>query len=130
VANPTCASCHNRLDPLGLAFENFDAIGRWRTTENGRPVDASGTLPGGTSINGAAELKAILLSRADQFVEALSSKVLTYAVGRGPEPFDRPAIRRIATRTRASDDRFSALIESVVLSDTFRTCRPRKTSRD
>jgi hypothetical protein len=130
VANPTCASCHNRLDPLGLAFENFDAIGRWRTTENGRPVDASGTLPGGTAINGAAELKAILLSRADQFVEALSSKVLTYAVGRGPEPFDRPAIRRIATRTRASDDRFSALIESVVLSDTFRTCRPRKTSRD
>ncbi len=130
VANPTCASCHNRLDPLGLAFENFDAIGRWRTTENGRPVDASGTLPGGTAINGAAELKAILLSRADQFVEALSSKVLTYAVGRGPEPFDRPAIRRIATRTRASNDRFSALIESVVLSDTFRTCRPRKTSRD
>lgn len=130
VANQTCASCHNRLDPLGLAFENFDAIGRWRTTENGRPVDASGTLPGGTSINGAAELKAILLSRADQFIEALSAKVLTYAVGRGPEPFDRPAIRRIATRTRAGNDRFSALIESVVLSDTFRTCRPRKSDRD
>ncbi len=129
VANPTCAACHNRLDPLGLAFENFDAIGAWRDAENGKPIDATGTLPSGTVLNGAGELKRNLLSRADQFVEALSSKVLTYALGRGVEPFDRPAVRQIARRVRSQDDRFSALIESVVLSETFRSVRGRKASQ-
>lgn len=122
---PSCAACHNRLDPLGLTFENFDAIGRWREFEHGRPIDSSGTLPGGVVLRGTTDLKRNLLERSDQFIEALCARVLTYAVGRGMEPFDRPAIRRIAQRTRANGDRFQALIESVVLSDTFRSCRGR-----
>ena len=130
VANPTCAACHNRLDPLGLAFEHFDAIGRWRDTEGGKPIDSSGRLPGGTALNGAPDVKRTILSRGDEFVEALSAKLLTYALGRGVEPFDRPAVRQIARRTRAHGDRFPALIESVVLSETFRTCRGRTPSHD
>ncbi|MEK6703012.1 MAG: DUF1592 domain-containing protein [Planctomycetota bacterium] len=130
VAVASCAACHTRLDPLGLAFEHFDATGRWRDTEGGLPVDATGTLPGGTVLNGSGDLKRTLLARSDQFVESLCGKVLTYALGRGVEPFDRPAIRLIAQRTRASDDRLPALIESVVLSETFRTCRGRKASHD
>ena len=125
TANASCASCHNRLDPIGLSFEHFDAIGRWRDAENGKPIDATGTLPGGESVANADDLKRILLSRSDQFVEALTAKTLTYALGRGTEPFDRPAIRKIAQRTRANQDKFASLIESLVLSETFRTCRPR-----
>ncbi len=125
VANPTCAACHNRLDPLGLAFEHFDAAGRWRDTEGGKPIDARGTLPGGIQLDGAPGVKSTLIARSDQFVEALSAKVLTYALGRGVEPFDRPAVRQIAQRTRQNNDRLSALIESVALSETFRTCRGR-----
>jgi hypothetical protein len=125
VAVASCAACHNRLDPLGLTFENFDAVGRWRTEENGKPIDASGTLPGGVVLRNSEDLKKTLLSRSDQFVESLSAKVLTYALGRGVEPFDRPAIARIAKQTRAQGDKLSALVESVVLSETFRTCRGR-----
>ncbi len=125
TAVASCAACHNRLDPIGLAFENFDAIGRWRETEAGRPIDASGILPGGIPLDGPHDLKRILLERDDQFIEALSGKILVYAVGRGLEPFDRPAVRRIAQRTRDHHDTLSALIESVVLSETFRTCRGR-----
>jgi hypothetical protein len=130
VAVASCAACHNRLDPLGLSFEHFDAIGKWRDTENGKPVDASGTLPGGEVLDGSADLKRSLLARSDQFVESLSAKVLTYSLGRGVEPFDRPAVARIARQTREKGDRLSALIESVVLSETFRTCRGRKTGHD
>lgn len=121
----SCAACHNRLDPLGLSFEHFDAVGKWRDSEQGRPIDATGVLPGGVPLNGADDVKKTILARGDQFVEALSGKVLTYAIGRGMEPFDRPAVRAIARRTRSGGDRMSALIESVVLSETFRTCRGR-----
>jgi hypothetical protein len=121
----TCAACHNRLDPLGLSFEHFDAVGKWRDSEQGRPIDASGSLPGGIALNGAGDVKASILQRSDQFIESLAGKVLTYAIGRGMEPFDRPAVRAIARRTRARGDRMTALIESVVLSETFRTCRGR-----
>ncbi len=130
VANASCAACHNRLDPLGLAFEHFDAIGHWRDTENGKPIDSSGTLPGGMALNGSADLKRVLLDRSDQFIEALCAKVLTYALGRGMEPFDRPAVRQIAQRTRSQGDRLTALIESVVLGESFRTCRGREPSHD
>lgn len=125
VAVASCAACHNRLDPLGLTFENFDAVGRWRDVEHGKPIDASGTLPGGVVLKNSEDLKKTLLARSDQFVEALSAKVLTYALGRGVEPFDRPAIAKIARQTRSQGDKLSALIESVVLSETFRTCRGR-----
>ncbi len=125
----SCASCHNRLDPLGFSFEHFDAIGRWRETENGRSVDATGTLPGGEKLDGTGDLKRSLLAKSDRFVEALSAKMLMYALGRGVEPLDRPAVRRIAARTRANGDRLSALVESIVLSETFRTCRGRDVAR-
>ena len=125
VANPSCAACHNRLDPIGLAFENFDAIGRWRVEEGGKPIDASGTLPGGERLAGVSDLRAVLMNRGDQFIETMSGKVLTYALGRGLEPFDRPAVRAIAARTKAKGGTFSSLIESVALSETFRTCRGR-----
>lgn len=130
VAVASCAACHNRLDPIGLSLEHFDAIGHWRETENGKPIDATGTLPGNIALNGSADLKATLMARGDQFVEALTAKVLTYAIGRGVEPFDRPAIRQIAQRTRAHEDRFTALIESIALSETFRTCRGRKPTHE
>lgn len=130
VANPTCAVCHNRLDPIGLALENFDAIGRWRDQERGKPLDVSGVLPGGVAFNGPAELKKILMGRADEFVETLSGKVLTYAIGRGLEPFDRPTVREITTATRAEGDRIGAMIEAVVLSEAFRTCRGRERAED
>lgn len=130
TASASCASCHNRLDPIGLSFEHFDAIGRWRDTENGKPIDATGTLPGDIHLTGADDLKRTLLARSDQFIEALSAKLLTYALGRGVEPFDRPAIRQIAQRTRANGDKLSALIESITLSETFRTCRGRKPAND
>jgi len=121
----SCAACHNRLDPLGLSFEHFDAVGKWRDSEQGRPIDACGSLPGGIALNGAGDVKKTILARSDQFVEALAGKLLTYAIGRGMEPFDRPAVRAIARRTRAAGDRMNTLIESVVLSETFRTCRGR-----
>lgn len=125
VANPSCAVCHNRLDPIGLAFENFDAIGQWRDAENGVAIDASGTLPGGVHLSGYGDLKNEVLTRADQFVETLSAKVMTYAIGRGLEPFDRPAVRIISEQVKENGNRFDALIEAVVLSDTFRMCRGR-----
>lgn len=130
VAVASCAACHNRLDPIGLTFENFDAIGHWRDSENGKPVDASGTLPGNIQLQGSEDLKRNLMSRSDQFVEALAAKVMTYALGRGMEPFDRPAIHQIALRTRAAQDRLSAMIESIVMSESFRTCRGRKPSHE
>lgn len=130
VAVASCAACHNRLDPIGLTFENFDAIGRWRDSENGKPVDASGTLPGNIQLDGSEGLKRNLLSRSDQFVEALTGKLLTFALGRGTEPFDRPAIHQIAMRTHADGDRLSAMIESVVLSESFRSCRGRKPNHE
>jgi hypothetical protein len=126
VANPTCAVCHNRLDPLGLAFENFDAIGRWRTHEDGALIDASGVLPGGVRMEGVEDLKRVLRSRDGQFVENLAGTMLMYAIGRGLEPFDRPAVRSIAAQTRDGGDRLRVLIETVVLSETFRACRGRE----
>ncbi len=124
-----CAACHNRLDPLGLSFEHYDAIGRWRDSERGRAIDATGELPGGERLDGAAGVKRSILARSDQFVEALAAKMLTYAIGRGFEPFDRPAVRQIAARTRAEGDRLAALMESIVLSETFRTARGREEKR-
>jgi hypothetical protein len=130
VANPTCAVCHNRLDPIGLAFENFNAVGRWRDKEGGKPIDATGTLPGGVAINGVEDLKKLLVSRADEFVETLTGKVLMYGLGRGLEPFDRPAVRRIADQVRKDENRFGSLIEAVVLSESFRTCRGREKTHE
>ena len=125
--NPACAVCHRVMDPLGFALENFDAIGRWRTTSGAAdaPVDASGELPDGTRFDGPAELREILLSKREQFVETFTEKLLTYALGRGVEYSDRPSIRKIV-REAAPDYRWSSLILSLVQSTPFQMRRSRE----
>ena len=119
-ANPACAACHAKLDPLGFALENFDAVGAWRTEDGGAPVDASATLPDGTLVDGPAGLRRVLRDRRVEFVETLAAKLLTYAVGRGLEWYDQPAVREIRRRTEAGDHRFSALVSAIVDSVPFR----------
>ncbi len=119
--NPSCAVCHNKLDPLGFGFENFDGVGRWRTEERGEPIDASGTLPGGESFAGVEDLKAFLKAqRQPQFTRALAEKMLTYALGRGLEYYDACAVDTIAERVAADGHRFSRLVVEIVNSDPFR----------
>ena len=122
-ANPACAVCHARLDPLGFALENFDAVGAWRAEEDGVAVDASGALADGTVVAGPGGLRAMLMARRREFVEALAEKLLTYAIGRGLEPHDRPAVREIRRRVESNDHRFSALVAAVVDSVPFRMRR-------
>ncbi|MBI3895447.1 MAG: DUF1592 domain-containing protein [Acidobacteria bacterium] len=126
-ANPACASCHKLMDPLGFALENFDAIGRWRTTIGAAstPIDVSGELPDGTKFDGPAELRKILLSHPEQFVNTFIEKLLTYALGRGIEYYDRPAIRKI-TREAAPDYRWSSLTLGIVKSAPFQMRRSRE----
>jgi len=121
--NPACAVCHNRMDPLGFAFENFDAIGRWRDRDDEAEIDPSGTLPGGQKFSGAAELRAILKSKPDVFARNLARKMLTYALGRGLEPYDNQAIREIAARMAADNYKCSSLVQAVVSSEPFRMRR-------
>ncbi|MGH7128099.1 MAG: DUF1592 domain-containing protein, partial [Planctomycetaceae bacterium] len=118
-ANPTCASCHKVMDPLGLAFEHFDPVGRWREKQDGKPIDASGRLPGGEEFNGAVELVAVLKTRQDDFSRCLAEKMLTYALGRGLERFDTCAVDEIVGSMRDNDHRFSALVLAIVRSDPF-----------
>jgi mono/diheme cytochrome c family protein len=118
--NPVCASCHVRMDPLGFALENYDALGRWRDTADGSVrIDASGRMPDGTPFNGPAELRAALLKHQDQFVTALTEKLMTYALGRGVEPYDMPAVRRILRESAAGRYRWSSLILGIVRSSPF-----------
>lgn len=126
LTDPVCASCHRRMDPIGLALENFNAIGAWRDDDGGVPIDASGRLPGGVMFNGPVELKQVLLARHGQFVANLTGKMLTYALGRGMEPFDRPTIARIAGAVEADGGKVTTMIEQIVLSEAFRTCRGRQ----
>ena len=118
-ANTACASCHNLMDPVGFALENFDAIGRWRTTEDGQPVDASGGLPDGSKFTGVTGLEAGLLKHPDLFVGTLTEKLLTFALGRGIESSDAPAVRKIVRDAQANDFRFSSVILGVVNSLPF-----------
>jgi hypothetical protein len=121
--NPACAGCHNLMDPIGLSTENFDAVGRFRTLEDGMPVDASGGLPDGTTFNGIEGLRAGLLRRPELFVGTMTEKLLTYAIGRGLEPADAPAVRAIERNARAADYRFSSLVLGVVNSAPFQMRR-------
>lgn len=118
-SNPTCASCHSIMDPIGLALENFDLIGGWRTEDTGRPIDASGVLFDGTAINGPTELREALLERSESFVTAATEKLMTYALGRGVEYHDMPGIRSILREAAADDYRFSSLIYGIVTSVPF-----------
>jgi hypothetical protein len=118
-ANPACASCHNLMDPIGFALENFDAVGRWRTTEERKPVDASGGLPDGSTFVGVAALEQGLLQRPELFAGAVSEKLLVFALGRGVEYYDEPAIREIVRRAQKDNFRFSSLILGIVNSTPF-----------
>ncbi len=118
--NPACAVCHEEMDTLGFVLENFDPIGKWREEDNGLPIDPSGTLPGGVSVAGPADLKRVLLDRKEQFVETLVKKLLTYAIGRGLTPQDQCAVDEIVQYVAERDYRFSAVIEGIVLSEPFR----------
>lgn len=122
--NPSCASCHQRMDPLGFAFENFDAVGSWRTKDGNFAIDSSGTLPDGRGIKDPADLRQVLRDRGDQFRRCLAEKMLTYAVGRGLEPYDRPAVEDIRRQLTAGQDRFSALVLAVVQSGPFQMRMP------
>jgi mono/diheme cytochrome c family protein len=119
-SNPACASCHAVIDPPGFALEHFDAIGGYRTVdESGRPVDATGTLVGGATVDGLAGLRAFLLQRPDRFPATLTEKLLAYALGRRLEYYDRPAVRQIVRAAGAHDYRWSSLILEIVKSPTF-----------
>ncbi len=121
--NPVCASCHDVLDPLGLALENFDAIGRWRLKEPGGDVDPSGQLADGTEVSGPIELREALVGRPEQFAGVLVEKLLTYALGRGLTPHDMPVVRGIVREAASEDYRFSALVLGVANSTPFRLKR-------
>lgn len=122
-ANPSCANCHARMDPLGFAFENFDAIGRFREKDGEFPIDPSGELPTGEKIAGPTELKEILKTRQNLFARCITEKLLTYALGRGLEYYDRPAVDRIATALGQNGYRFSTLVVETVKSEPFRMRR-------
>ena len=122
--NPVCAVCHAGMDPLGFALENFDAIGHWRTTDAGFPIDASAELADGlTTFEGPAGLREVLLSRSDQFVETFTEKLLIYGLGRGLEYYDRATVRSIARAAEVDDYRWSSLILGVVKSTPFQMRR-------
>ena len=119
-ADPACASCHKLMDPIGLALENYDAIGRWRSIDYGEPIDTSGELPGGEKLKGPADLIQNIGSKnADKFVRCVSEKMLVYALGRGLEYYDRCAIDKIQDKLIKDDYKFSTLIYEIVTSDPF-----------
>jgi mono/diheme cytochrome c family protein len=121
--NPACASCHAQMDPLGFALENFDAVGTWRTHESGKPLDASGVLQGGTEFQGMAGLRTLLGARRQQFVGTVTEKLLSYALGRGVEYYDLPAIRKITRDAASADYRWSSIIVGIVKSTPFQMRR-------
>jgi hypothetical protein len=117
---PFCAGCHKIMDPVGFALENFDAVGRWREIENGQSVNATARLVDGTEVVGAAGLRDALLNYSDRFVQTVTEKLLTYAVGRGLEYYDMPVVRAIARQAELEGYRFSSIIMGIVDSDPFR----------
>ncbi|MXY18311.1 MAG: DUF1592 domain-containing protein [Acidobacteria bacterium] len=120
-ANPACASCHNIIDPTGFALENFDAVGRWRVVdESFNTIDASGVLPDGTPFEGVTDMIAALVRRPERFVTTVTEKLLTYALGRGVEHYDMPAVRRIVSEAAEDDFRFQTIVVNIVNSYPFR----------
>ena len=118
--NATCAGCHKLTDPIGFALENYDAVGRWRTLDGGEPIDASGTMFDGTDFRGVAGLQTAILRRPELFVSRLSEKLIIFALGRGVDYYDAPAIRKIVRDASAQDYRFSSIVMGVVNSTPFR----------
>ncbi len=125
-ANPDCAVCHNRMDPLGFGLENYDGIGGWRTKDGAFDIDPSGELPGGLAFAGPQELKQILKARQDDFIRCLAEKMLTYALGRGVEYSDRCTVEDLVRAVQDNDYKFSSLILAIVHSDAFQKRRGKR----
>jgi Protein of unknown function (DUF1585)/Protein of unknown function (DUF1588) len=117
--NVQCAGCHSKIDPYGLALENFDAIGAWRTKEAGSTIDSSGVLLNGTSFKNVNEFRAVLNAKQGDFRKALVEKLLIYALGRGVEYADKYAVQDICAKVSREQDRFSSVILAIVESDLF-----------
>ena len=118
-ANPTCASCHKLMDPIGFALENFDAVGGWRTRDAGAAIDASGQLSDGTNVNGVATLRQAVVKRSDVFVRTMTEKMLIYALGRGLTSHDMPVVRGIVRNAARQNYKFSTLVLGIVNSAPF-----------
>jgi hypothetical protein len=118
-ADAACASCHELMDPVGFALENFDALGRWRTTDADFAIDASGGLPDGSEFTGVAGLEQALLDRGELFVQTLTEKLMAFALSRNIEHYDAPAIRKIVSQARDDNYRFSRLVLGIVESTPF-----------
>jgi len=119
-SDPSCAACHQLMDPLGFGLENYNAVGAWRTDDGLHPVDPSGELPDGRSFKGPAELKTILKGREEEFRRCFAEKMLTYAIGRGLEHYDACAVQRISRECAENGNRFSVIVTEIVLSPAFR----------
>jgi len=117
--NPACNTCHQIFEPIGLAMENFDAVGAWRTQDQGVPIDANGVLVDGTKVDGVASLREVLMRRSDTFARVVAEKLLTYALGRGVEFEDMPLVRSIVRDSAANKYRFSSLVVNIVKSPAF-----------
>ena len=129
-ANPSCNACHGVMDPLGFALENFDAIGAWRTKDRdaGTPIDASGKLVDGTPVTGPNDLRQALMRRPEQFVETITEKMMTYALGRSVEYYDMPTVRKIVRDAARDNYRFSSIVLGIVKSAPFEMKRAQKVS--
>ncbi len=121
--NPVCASCHARIDPNGFALENFDATGKWRTTDEGAPIEAGSTLADGTKVDGVTGFRAVLLSRSDQFIRTVTEKLFAYAMGRSLDYYDAPTVRQLVRDAARDQNRWSALILGIVSSQPFQSRR-------
>ncbi len=122
-SNPACANCHAKMDPIGFALENFDAIGRFRTRDGNFDIDAAGELPDGTRFSGAPDLKTVILGRKQEFARCVCEKLLIYALGRGLEYYDRPVVESILQASEQQDYRFSSIVTGIVQSEAFRLRR-------
>ena len=118
-ANPVCAVCHNRMDPIGFGLENFNPIGQWRTEDAGETIDSSGMLPDGTKFQGPAELQKALLSNSSVIVSAFTQKLLTYALGRDLQYYDMAAVRDIVHNSANNDYKFSDIVLGIIKSLPF-----------
>jgi hypothetical protein len=122
-ANPACSGCHNLMDPIGFSLESYDAVGRWRGSEEDQPINATGNFPGGVEFNGVQGLEKALLAKPDLFVSTVVEKLLTYSLGRVVEYYDAPAVRRVVAEAKEENYRFSSLILAIVESSPFQMRR-------
>jgi hypothetical protein len=118
-ADPVCAGCHSRMDPIGFAMENFDPIGRWRDNDGGHRIDASGVFPDGSKFDGMAGMKAALLSHPEEFVATIARRLMMYAIGRNLQYYDEPAVRAIVRESAKSNYTFASVVEGVFHSAAF-----------